>query len=147
MSAPATAAKPAEAATTVRPPRRIRAGERARARARHRARVRSGRGAVAFCETTFGRGARAHPSNARPPQDAAASGEKRKADIEIFEEDDEFEEFTMEDWDETKEDTDDQKLWQARRRAPEARRAREAYACLRRMTGTTTTSTTTSAAT
>lgn len=60
MSAPATAAKPAEAATT----------------------------------------------------DAAASGEKRKADIEIFEEDDEFEEFTMEDWDETKEDTDDQKLWQ-----------------------------------
>ena len=86
-------------------------------------------------------------TNARPPQDAAASGEKRKADIEIFEEDDEFEEFTMEDWDETKEDTDDQKLWQARRRAPEARRAREAYACLRRMTGTTTTSTTTSAAT
>ena len=98
-------------------------------------------------------------TDARPPQDAAASGEKRKADIEIFEEDDEFEEFTMEDWDETKEDTDDQKLWQARRRRPGRRargsaaaarvrgRARRDRRAFRRTTGTTTTSTTTSAAT
>mmetsp|Transcript_25716 Transcript_25716/g.79174 ORF Transcript_25716/g.79174 Transcript_25716/m.79174 type:complete len:93 (-) Transcript_25716:31-309(-) len=47
-----------------------------------------------------------------PAKATEAAKEKRKADIEVYEEDDEFEEFADDDWDETKEDTEDQKLWQ-----------------------------------
>ena len=45
-------------------------------------------------------------------KDAKAPAEKKKRAVEVFEEDDEFEEFVNDDWDASKEDPEDQKLWQ-----------------------------------
>ena len=46
-----------------------------------------------------------------PPAKEEKEDLKRK-EVEFYEEDDEFEEFVDEDWDESKEDPMDQKLWQ-----------------------------------
>ncbi len=46
-----------------------------------------------------------------PPQDAKPA-EKRKPDYEVYEEDDEFEEFAQDNWDAAAEDAEDPKLWQ-----------------------------------
>ena len=42
----------------------------------------------------------------------AKPAEKRKPDYEVYEEDDEFEEFAQDNWDAAAEDAEDPKLWQ-----------------------------------
>lgn len=37
---------------------------------------------------------------------------KKAKEVEVYEEDDEFEEFAQDDWDESAEDGEDEKLWQ-----------------------------------
>ena len=51
------------------------------------------------------------PNPSLPTQDAKPA-EKRKPDYEVYEEDDEFEEFAQDNWDAAAEDAEDPKLWQ-----------------------------------
>ena len=51
------------------------------------------------------------PTPSLPAQDAKPA-EKRKPDYEVYEEDDEFEEFAQDNWDAAAEDAEDPKLWQ-----------------------------------
>ena len=55
------------------------------------------------------RGTDSHPRS--PPQENKPA-EKRKPDYEVYEEDDEFEEFAQDNWDAAAEDAEDPKLWQ-----------------------------------
>ena len=54
-------------------------------------------------------------THSRPPRSPAQENkpaEKRKPDYEVYEEDDEFEEFAQDNWDAAAEDAEDPKLWQ-----------------------------------
>ena len=55
------------------------------------------------------RGTDSHP---RSPTQENKPAEKRKPDYEVYEEDDEFEEFAQVNWDAAAEDAEDPKLWQ-----------------------------------
>ena len=48
----------------------------------------------------------------RSPAQENKPAEKRKPDYEVYEEDDEFEEFAQDNWDAAAEDAEDPKLWQ-----------------------------------
>ena len=48
----------------------------------------------------------------RSPTQENKPAEKRKPDYEVYEEDDEFEEFAQDNWDAAAEDAEDPKLWQ-----------------------------------
>ena len=66
------------------------------------------------CEKQRARPRMLHATSTRhasPPQDAKPA-EKRKPDYEVYEEDDEFEEFAQDNWDAAAEDAEDPKLWQ-----------------------------------
>ena len=62
------------------------------------------------CSTRHRRGAPI-PNPLAPPQENKPA-EKRKPDYEVYEEDDEFEEFAQDNWDAAAEDAEDPKLWQ-----------------------------------
>ena len=51
-------------------------------------------------------------THARSPAQENKPAEKRKPDYEVYEEDDEFEEFAQDNWDAAAEDAEDPKLWQ-----------------------------------
>ena len=51
------------------------------------------------------------PTPSLPAQENKPA-EKRKPDYEVYEEDDEFEEFAQDNWDAAAEDAEDPKLWQ-----------------------------------
>ena len=53
-----------------------------------------------------------HDAHARSPAQENKPAEKRKPDYEVYEEDDEFEEFAQDNWDAAAEDAEDPKLWQ-----------------------------------
>ena len=58
------------------------------------------------CSTRHRRGDTRSPAQENKP------AEKRKPDYEVYEEDDEFEEFAQDNWDAAAEDAEDPKLWQ-----------------------------------
>ena len=62
------------------------------------------------CSTRHRRGAPI--PNPRSPAQENKPAEKRKPDYEVYEEDDEFEEFAQDNWDAAAEDAEDPKLWQ-----------------------------------
>ena len=59
------------------------------------------------CSTRHRRG-----GDTRSPAQENKPAEKRKPDYEVYEEDDEFEEFAQDNWDAAAEDAEDPKLWQ-----------------------------------
>jgi len=61
------------------------------------------------CSTRHRLGTDSHP---RSPAQENKPAEKRKPDYEVYEEDDEFEEFAQDNWDAAAEDAEDPKLWQ-----------------------------------
>ena len=63
------------------------------------------------CSTRHRRGGDTRPHTRSPAQENKPA-EKRKPDYEVYEEDDEFEEFAQDNWDAAAEDAEDPKLWQ-----------------------------------